>query len=108
VVKIAEVAKARKGLVFQLECVPASVLLTVLLTLLAPALPSALSSTHSQCLQTARTATESTGMAVSLPPAVAVAVNPATQTSEPSVAVSPDALVRMIYCSLALVTPPAL
>jgi hypothetical protein len=35
-------------------------------------------------------------MVVSLPPAVAVAVNPATQSSEPIVAVSPDAPSQMI------------
>jgi hypothetical protein len=46
-VKIADVGRARKGSVFQLECVPVSVLLTVLLTLLAPALSSALSPTRS-------------------------------------------------------------
>jgi len=46
-VKIVEVAKARKGSVFQLECVRASVPVMMLLTLLAPALSSVLSSTHS-------------------------------------------------------------
>jgi hypothetical protein len=48
-VKIVEAAKARKGLVFPLECVPASVTVPVmmLLTLLAPALSSVLSSIHS-------------------------------------------------------------
>ena len=100
--------KARKELVFELECVPAFVPVMMLLILLAPALSSVLSSTHSLCLQTARTATESMAMVVSLPPAVAVAVNPATQTSEPIVVVPPDAPSQMIYCSLALVTPPAL
>ena len=54
---------------------------------------------------------------MSLPPVVAVAVNPETQTSEPIVVVSPDAPSQMVinlscahanYCSLALVTPPAL
>jgi hypothetical protein len=47
-------------------------------------------------------------MVASLPAAVAVAVNPATQMNEPIVVVSPDAPCQMIYCSLALVTPPAL
>ena len=56
-------------------------------------------------------------MAVSLPPVVAVAVNPEIQTGEPIVVVFPDAPSQMIpkqscahgnYCSLALVTPPAL
>jgi hypothetical protein len=36
-------------------------------------------------------------MAVSLPPAVTVVVSPATQTSEPIAAVSPDAPLQMIY-----------
>jgi hypothetical protein len=47
-------------------------------------------------------------MAVSLPnpPAVAVAVNPATQTNELIVIVSLDTPVQTIYCSFALVTLP--
>ena len=106
--KIAEVAKARKELVFQLECVPASVPVKMLLTLLAPALLSVLSSTRSWCLQTAPTATESMGMAVFLPRTVVVAVNPETQMSELIVVESPDAPSQMIknsscvhanYCS---------
>ena len=46
-VKIVEVAKARKGSVFQLERVPASVPVMMLLTSLAPALSSVLSSIRS-------------------------------------------------------------
>ena len=41
VVKVVRVAKARKGLEHQLECVPASVTAKVPLTLLVPASPSA-------------------------------------------------------------------
>jgi hypothetical protein len=117
VVKIVEVAKVRKGSTLQLECVPASVPVKVFLTLLVPALSSVLSSIRSWYLQTARTGTESTAMAVSLPPAVTVAVNPVTQTNELNVVVSPDAPSQMIkksscthanYWSLALVRPPAL
>ena len=117
VAKIVDVAKARKGSVFQLECVPASVPVKMLLTLLAPALSSVLSSTRSWCLQTALTATESTARVVSLPRTVAVAVNPETQTSEPIVVESLDHPSQMMknsscvhanYCSLTLVTPPAL
>ena len=91
VVKIVEVAKATKVLVFRLECVPSSVLLQVLLTLLEPASSSVLSSTRSSCPQTEQTVTESRVMAVSLHPAVAVAVNTETQSSEPILVVSPDA-----------------
>jgi hypothetical protein len=47
VVKTVEVAKARRGSVFQLEYVPESVPVMMLLTLLAPALSSVLSSTRS-------------------------------------------------------------
>jgi hypothetical protein len=89
-------------------CVPAFVPVKIFLTvtLLEPALSSVLSSNplvvSSDC-----TATESTAMAVSLPPAVAVAVNPATQTSGPIVVVSPDAPFQVIYCSLNMVTSPA-
>jgi hypothetical protein len=43
VVKMAKVAKARKGSELQLECVPVSVPVKVLPTLLVPASPSALS-----------------------------------------------------------------
>jgi hypothetical protein len=55
-------------------------------------------------------------MAVSLPPAVAVAVNPGTQMSGPIVVVFPGAPLQMIkksscahanYCPLALVMPLA-
>ena len=117
VVKIAEVAKARKGSVFQLESVPASVPVKMLLTLLAPALSSVLLSTRSWCLQTALTATKSTAMAVSLPHTVAVAVNPETQMSELIVVESPDAPSQMTknsscvhanYCSSTQVTLPVL
>jgi hypothetical protein len=55
-----------------------------------------LESVSASVLRTARTATEPTEMVVSLPPVVAVAVNLATQTSEPSVVVSPDAPLQII------------
>ena len=72
--------------VAQLEGVPVSVLLTFLLTTNAPTSPSVLSPTRSQYLQTVWTETESKGMALSLPPVVAVVMNPATQASEQIVA----------------------
>ena len=64
VVKIVEVAKATKVLVFRLECEPASALPKVLLTFLEPASSSVLSSTRSSCPQTEQTVTESRVMAV--------------------------------------------
>ena len=76
VVKIVEAMKARKQLVPRLRLDSESVSASV--------------------LQTARTATEPTAMAGSLPPVVAVAVNPATQTNEPSVVVSSDALYQIM------------
>ena len=76
VVKIVEVMKARKQLVLRLRLDSESVSASV--------------------LQTARTAKDPIAMALSLSPIVAVAVNTATQTSEPSVVVSHDAPQQMI------------
>ena len=70
VVRIVEAMKARKQLVLRLRLDSESV--------------SAVCATD--CANCDRTDRD-----VSLPPVVAVAVNPATKTSEPSVVVSPDA-----------------
>ena len=111
-VKTLEAAKGRKELVPRLACAPAS----VLATLPDPASPYGLLSTRSSCPQSVRTVTESTVMVAS-PPAVLVVVNPASQTNEHCVVVSPGAPSQMIkksncayanHCSLALVTQPVL
>ena len=88
--KIVEVAKATKELVLRLESVPSSVLMKVLLTLPEPASSSVMSSIRSSSPQTEQTVIELRVMAEYLPPAVAVAVNPETQTSELIVVVSPN------------------
>ena len=111
-VKTVAAAKGRKELVPRLASVPAS----VLTTLPEPASPYGLLSTRSSCPQSVRTVTESTVMVAS-PPAVLVVVNPASQTNEHCVVVSPGAPSQMIkksncayanHCSLALVTQPVL
>ncbi len=111
-VKTVEAAKGRKESVPQLASAPAS----VLATLPERASPYALLSTRSSCPQSARTVTESTVMVAS-PPAILVVVNPATQTNEDCVVVSPGDPSQMIkrsncayanHCSLALVTQPVL